>query len=147
MTPPDLPEWATPAAASRAATSARNRSVAKVVVAGSVVGLLTGLFGVGGGFVIVPALTLALGLNMPKAIGTSLVVIVGNAVVALGFRGLGAVDWGVAIGFTSTMLVGSLAGSVVAHRLPVDKTLKAFAGLLVAVALANGAAAGWAIWG
>lgn len=143
----DLPEWATPAAASRAATSARNRSVAKVVVAGSVVGLLTGLFGVGGGFVIVPALTLALGLNMPKAIGTSLVVIVGNAVVALGFRGLGAVDWGVAIGFTSTMLVGSLAGSVVAHRLPVDKTLKAFAGLLVAVALANGAAAGWAIWG
>jgi len=140
-----LPGWADPAVIER--NHDADRRLAKVVVAGSVVGLLTGLFGVGGGFVIVPALTLALGLNMPKAIGTSLVIIVGNALVALGFRGLGAVDWGVAVGFTSTMLVGSLAGSTLAPRLPVDKTLKAFAGLLLAVAVANGIAAGWAIWG
>lgn len=140
---PTLPAWATPEARPR--LDAR-RTVAKVVIAGSVVGLLTGLFGVGGGFVIIPALTLALGLNMPKAIGTSLVIIFGNALVALGFRGVGSVDWTVAVGFTATMLVGSLVGSGFADRLPVERTLKSFAGLLVAVALANGVAAGWAIW-
>ena len=114
---------------------------AKVLAAGTVVGFLTGLFGVGGGFVIVPALTLALGLSMPYAIGTSLVVIVGNAVVALGFRGVDAVDWDLAIPFTATMLVGSLTGALVAHRLPAQRSLQAFATLLVLVAIGNAAAA------
>ena len=119
----------------------RRRPVGKVLAAGSVVGFLTGLFGVGGGFVIVPALTLALGLSLPAAIGTSLVVIVGNATVALGFRGLDAVDWGLAAPFTATMLVGSFAGSLIAHRLPVQRSLQAFAVLLVLVAIGNGVAA------
>ena len=122
-------------------------AVARVVLAGTAVGFMTGLFGVGGGFVIVPALTLALGLNMPQAIGTSLVVIVGNALVALGFRGVDAVDWGLALPFTATMVAGSLAGSLVAHRLPPKQSLQAFATLLVLVAIGNGLAAGYAIWG
>ena len=117
------------------------------IVAGTAVGFLTGLFGVGGGFVIVPALTLALGLNMPQAIGTSLVVIVGNALVALGFRGVDAVDWGLALPFTATMVIGSLVGSLVAHRLPPKQSLQAFATLLVVVAVGNGLAAAYAIWG
>ncbi|MGB3054792.1 MAG: sulfite exporter TauE/SafE family protein [Acidimicrobiales bacterium] len=121
-------------------------AAARVVLAGTAVGFMTGLFGVGGGFVIVPALTLALGLNMPQAIGTSLVVIVGNALVALGFRGIDAVDWAVALPFTATMVVGSLAGSLVAHRLPPRQSLTAFATLLVLVAVANAAAAAHAIW-
>jgi uncharacterized membrane protein YfcA len=116
-------------------------AVAKVLAAGTVVGFMTGLFGVGGGFVIVPALTLALGLSMPYAIGTSLVVIVGNAAVTLGFRGVDAVDWGLAIPFTATMLVGSLTGALVAHRLPAQRSLQAFATLLVLVAIGNAAAA------
>jgi uncharacterized membrane protein YfcA len=116
-------------------------AVAKVLAAGTVVGFMTGLFGVGGGFVIVPALTLALGLSMPYAIGTSLVVIVGNAAVTLGFRGVDAVDWGLAVPFTATMLVGSLTGALVAHRLPAQRSLQAFATLLVLVALGNAAAA------
>lgn len=123
------------------------RGALRVVAAGSAVGFLTGLFGVGGGFVIVPALTLALGLSMPAAIGTSLVVIVGNAAVALGFRGLGAVEWDLAVPFTATMLVGSLAGSLVASRLPAERSLQAFAGLLVLVALGNGAVAAAALLG
>lgn len=123
------------------------RSVGRVLLAGATVGLLTGLFGVGGGFVIVPALTLALGLSMPVAIGTSLVVIVGNALVALGFRGLDAVDWGVAIPFTATMLVGSVLGSLVADRLPPKASLRGFALLLVVVAVGNGIAAGAALVG
>ena len=55
--------------------------VVKVAVAGTIVGLLTGFFGVGGGFVIVPALVLALGFTMPEAVGTSLLVIAINSLV------------------------------------------------------------------
>ncbi len=117
----------------------------RVLAAGSVVGFLTGLFGVGGGFVIVPALALALGLALPTAIGTSLVVIAGNAAIALTFRGLGSVDWGIAVPFTITMLVGSTIGAMVAHRLPPMRSLQAFATLLVAVAIGNGIAAAAAL--
>ena len=130
-----------------ATTSAvrRARAVLPVVAAGTVVGFLTGLFGVGGGFVIVPALTLALGMTMPAAIATSLVVIVGNASVSLGFRGVDAVDWSLAAPFTLTMLIGSLAGSLNSHRLPAERALQAFAVLLVLVALGTGGAAAYAL--
>ena len=128
-----------------ATMAGRARAVVPVVIAGTVVGFLTGLFGVGGGFVIVPALTLALGLNMSAAIATSLVVIVGNATVSLGFRGLGAVDWSLAVPFTATMLIGSLAGSLNSHRLPAERALQAFAVLLVLVALGTGGAAAYAL--
>jgi uncharacterized membrane protein YfcA len=117
----------------------------KVLVAATLVGLLTGLFGVGGGFVIVPALTLALGMRLPTAIGTSLAIIVGNSAVALAFRGVDAVDWGTAAPFAGTMLVGSALGAAYSTRLPAERTLQAFAGLLAAVAVANGIAAAWAI--
>jgi uncharacterized membrane protein YfcA len=147
-----LPAWAEPRIeptppAARRAIALDPTVVAKVLIAGLVVGFLTGLFGVGGGFVIVPALTLALGLNMREAIGTSLVVIVGNGLVALAFRGAGAVDWHIALPFTATMLVGSFLGSRFGAKLPPRLSLNAFAGLLVAVALATGLAAAAAMWG
>lgn len=113
------------------------RRAAAVLVAGTVVGFLTGLFGVGGGFVVVPALTLALHLTMPEAVGTSLAVVLGNAAVALAIRGLGAVEWAVALPFTAAMLAGSVAGAALGHRLPAERSLHAFAGLLVAVAVVN----------
>jgi uncharacterized membrane protein YfcA len=123
------------------------RRALRVVAAGTAVGFLTGAFGVGGGFVVVPVLTLVLGLSMPVAIGTSLAVVAGNAAVVLAIRGIGAVDWDVAVPFTATMLVGSLVGGLVAHRLPARRSLHAFAALLVAVAVANGAAAAFALVG
>ncbi|MCB0962845.1 MAG: sulfite exporter TauE/SafE family protein [Acidimicrobiales bacterium] len=143
---------ATVATATRATVAERvraldARSVVEVVAAGTLVGFLTGLFGVGGGFVIVPALTLVLGMSMPVAIGTSLAIIVANALVALGFRGMGAVDWDVALPFTITMLIGSAVGSAVADKLPPKKSLVAFAALLLAVAVANGVAAAAALIG
>lgn len=143
---------ATVATATRATVAERvraldARSVVEVVAAGTLVGFLTGLFGVGGGFVIVPALTLVLGMSMPVAIGTSLAIIVANALVALGFRGMGAVDWDVALPFTITMLIGSAVGSAVADKLPPKKSLVAFASLLLAVAVANGVAAAAALLG
>ena len=126
-------------------TNLTTRQLLIATAAGTVVGFLTGLFGVGGGFVIVPALTLALGFNMPQAVGTSLLVITINALVALTARGgPGAVDWSVALPFTIAALGGVAAGVRAADRLPARRLLRWFAALLVAVALFTGvqAAAG-----
>ena len=62
------------------------RRVLKIIAAATGVGLLTGFFGVGGGFVIVPALVLVLGFDMPAAVGTSLLVIAINSAAALAAR-------------------------------------------------------------
>ena len=71
------------------------RGGVKIVAAATAVGLLTGFFGVGGGFVIVPALVLALGFEMPAAVGTSLLVIAINSAASLAARFGGHVhlDW------------------------------------------------------
>lgn len=107
-----------------------------IVAAGTGVGFLTGLFGVGGGFVIVPALTLILGLTMPVAIGTSLLVIAINSAVALASRiATTTIDWAVTIPFTISAVVGVLVGGRLAGRLDPQKSLRWFAALLVAVAL------------
>lgn len=107
-----------------------------VAAAGTGIGFLTGLFGVGGGFVIVPALTLLLHLNMPTAIGTSLLVIGVNSAVALAARAATAtIDWGVTLPFAVAAIAGVLAGGKVADRLDPRRSLRWFAGLLVAVAV------------
>jgi uncharacterized membrane protein YfcA len=120
-----------------APTARRSARVLAVAAAGAVVGVLTGLFGVGGGFVIVPALTLALGLAMPEAIATSLLIVAANAVIALVVRGAGAVDWPTAIALTLPMLAGSLVGVRVGRRAEPNIARMTFAGLLILVALLN----------
>lgn len=113
--------------------------VAKIVGAGTAVGFLTGLFGVGGGFVIVPALVLVLGFPMPAAVGTSLLVIAVNTAVALAARaGAGPIDWGTTLVFTAAATAGVGAGKRVADRLEPKSMQRAFAALLVAVALYTG---------
>jgi uncharacterized membrane protein YfcA len=110
------------------------RTVVTIVLAGTAVGFLTGLFGVGGGFVIVPVLTLGLKLPMPKAIGTSLVVIVINSVVALSDRlATTSIDWAVTIPFSVAAIAGVLTGSKIADRLDAKRSLRWFAVLLVMV--------------
>lgn len=108
-----------------------------VVLAASVVGLLTGFFGVGGGFVIVPALTLALGFSMPVAIGTSLLVIAINSATALAARlGSGVdLDWALLATFTAAAIAGSLLGSRITSRVDPRRLTFAFVALLVAVAV------------
>ena len=111
-------------------------TVVKVLVAGSAVGLMTGFFGVGGGFVIVPALVLALRFPMPEAVGTSLVVIAINSLVALAARlGSGHLDWTVAVPFVVSGAVGVLVGSRLADRVDPSRLVGWFAALLVAVAV------------
>jgi uncharacterized membrane protein YfcA len=111
-------------------------TVLKVATAGSVVGLLTGFFGVGGGFVIVPALVLALGFSMPDAVGTSLLVIAINAVIALTtrFHG-GAIEWGTVIPFTVASVIGVAIGSRLASTRDARSLQRWFIVLLVMVAI------------
>jgi uncharacterized protein len=111
-------------------------TIVRVALIGTAVGFLTGLFGVGGGFVIVPALTLVLGFNMPQAVGTSLLVIVLNAATTLAVRlGTTGVEWSVAVPFTVAALAGVLAGSRVADRMDARVLVRWFAGALVALSL------------
>ena len=123
------------------------RHVLKIVAAGTVVGFLTGLFGVGGGFVIVPALVLVLEFPMPIAVGTSLLVIAINTAVALAARaGSGTIDWETTVVFTVAATAGVGAGTRVADRLNPDSMRRWFAALLVGVAIYTGARAALAIW-
>jgi uncharacterized membrane protein YfcA len=134
------------------ATLARARidpnTVLTVLVAGTAVGFLTGLFGVGGGFVIVPALALGLGLPMPQAIGTSLLVIAINSAVALTTRlATTTIDWNITVPFAVAAIAGVLSGGRVADRLDSERSLRWFAGLLVAVAIYTAIRAGSALAG
>ena len=108
----------------------------KIVAAATGVGLLTGFFGVGGGFVIVPALVLTLGFEMPAAVGTSLLVIAINSAAALAVRlgGHVSLDWPLLGVFTVTALAGVLAGNRVASRVDASRLTTAFTVLLIAVA-------------
>lgn len=122
------------------------RTVLVVLLAGTAVGFLTGLFGVGGGFVIVPALALGLKLPMPQAIGTSLLVIAINSGVALTTRlATTTIDWHITLPFTIAAIAGVLSGGKVANHLDPERSLRWFAGLLVAVAAYTAIRAGTAL--
>ena len=118
----------------------------KVIVAGTVVGLLTGFFGVGGGFVIVPALVLALGFTMSEAVGTSLLVITINSAVALSTRlQAGSIEWRTVIPFTIASLIGVVVGSRLAGKHDSSSLQRWFVGLLVVVAVYTAVRSGLAL--
>jgi uncharacterized protein len=101
--------------------------VAKVIVEGVVVGLVTGIVGAGGGFLVVPALVLLGGLRMEQAVGTSLVVIAMKSFA--GFAGhLGHVqlDWPLTLAVTAAAVAGSFAGGALAGRVPPAALRKGF---------------------
>ncbi len=124
------------------AESARRVTVAtsaKVLLAGTVVGFMTGFFGVGGGFVIVPALVLSLGFTMPEAAGTSLLVIAVNSAVALFMkRQTAEFDWGLIIPFTVAAMIGVQIGARMSGRVDPRRLTDGFVVLLVLVALYTG---------
>jgi uncharacterized protein len=103
---------------------------------GLFVGLLTGFFGVGGGFVIVPALVLTLGLPMRLAIGTSLAIIALTSASALAAHLVsGPIDWSIAIAFAAAAVAGALVGRRLGERLDQRRLRSLFAVLLLGVAL------------
>jgi len=136
-----------PAAPISTTVRANPRTIAKVLTAGSCVGLLTGFFGVGGGFVIVPALVLALGFTMPEAVGTSLLVITINSAVALATRlHGGAIEWGTVIPFTVASLIGVVIGGRLAGSRNSTSLQKWFVGLLFAVAAYTAVKSAITLW-
>jgi uncharacterized membrane protein YfcA len=118
----------------------------ELVAAGTAVGFLTGLFGVGGGFVIVPALALVLRYSMPQAIGTSLVVIAVNTAMAFTARLGGTIDWATTVPFAVAAMVGVGTGTRIADRIAPQAMQRSFAALLVALALYTGGRAAAGIW-
>ncbi len=115
----------------------------KVLVAATAVGLLTGFLGVGGGFLVVPALLVALALPMEYAVGTSLVVITLTSAGALAVRaGVGvAPDWGLVIVLALASAVGGFLGARIAARTDTGRLSVAFTVLVLAVAIYTAARA------
>ncbi|SCF11359.1 hypothetical protein GA0070558_12935 [Micromonospora haikouensis] len=106
--------------------------VPRVILDGVVVGLVTGLVGAGGGFLVVPALALLGGLPMPVAVGTSLVVIAMKSFAGLaGYLSTVSIDWGLAAAVTAAAVVGSLAGGRLAGRVPEAVLRRAFGWFVV----------------
>lgn len=99
-------------------------------------GVLTGFFGVGGGFLIVPALTLGLRLPIRIAIGTSLAVITMNALAGVaGYLGGGIIDWPLTLLVSLGAVGGALVGSRLAASAPERKLRRGFAGLVAVIAI------------
>ena len=113
----------------------RRRPWWQVALLAAGVGLLTGFFGVGGGFLAVPALVLALGLPLERATATALVVIVVNAMVALAARGGDGVDLAATAWTGVGAVVGGAGGALAAHRVPTTALRRAFGLLLVVTAV------------
>ena len=111
------------------------RCLPRTLAGGLVVGFLTGLLGVGGGFLIIPVLVLALGLPMPTAIGTSLVVVAINS--AAGFAahaGEATVDVPVTLAFTGAAVVAAMVTGRVGAHIHTDRLRRWFAWLVLTVA-------------
>jgi hypothetical protein len=109
--------------------------VGRVLLDGVVVGLVTGIVGAGGGFLVVPALTLLGGLSMPVAVGTSLLVIAMKS--AAGFAGYlssVSIDWGLAAMITLAAVAGSLVGGRLASKVHPDVLRRAFGWFVLAMA-------------
>lgn len=115
----------------------------KVLLTATVVGLLTGFLGVGGGFLVVPALLLALALPMEYAAGTSLVVITITSAAALAVRaGAGtSPDWWLVVTLTAASGVAAVVGARLADRLDTDRLQGAFTVLVLGVAVYTAAQA------
>jgi len=108
-----------------------------VAGAGLVVGAMTGFFGVGGGFMIVPVLVLALGLAFRRAVATSLVIIslTGCAALASHLATGATPDFGVTASLAASTMVGALLGTAVADRLPQQALARGFAIIVALLAV------------
>ena len=108
----------------------------RAVALGVVAGIVGGLFGVGGGVIVVPGLVLWLGFDQHRASGTSVATIIASAGAALlTFAGDGSVDWGAAAIITIGAVGGAAIGTRILHRIPATTLRRAFAVLLMVAAV------------
>lgn len=99
---------------------------------GAGVGFMTGFLGVGGGFLIVPALNILGNLKLRLAIGTSLFVIgINSAAGILGYWGKVSFDWPIVLVFAGVASLTSYLGGSVSRKLPVEKLKMGFSGIIL----------------
>ncbi|MGE0864497.1 MAG: sulfite exporter TauE/SafE family protein [Vicinamibacterales bacterium] len=111
---------------------AERRSMPRLLLLGVPLGMLTGLIGVGGGFLIVPALVLVAHLPMREAAGASLVVMAMAAMSGLaGYLGQTPLALSFIVPFALLAALGTLAGGMAAHHLPHRRLQQVFAATLV----------------
>lgn len=105
-----------------------------LVVVATITGFATGLFGVGGGFMVVPALVLVMNTRMREAVGTSLLImVIASLVGILGRFPIGpGIDFGMLGLFVGGSIVGGLIGSVYSRKLP-PRALSGIFSVLVAL--------------
>jgi uncharacterized membrane protein YfcA len=115
----------------------KSLNIPLIILEGIVVGLITGLVGAGGGFLIVPALVLLVGLSMKKAVATSLLIIALKSLI--GFTGdLSSgltFDWPFLLTFTSFAIVGMLLGLIATKKIDSSKLKKLFGYFILAMAV------------
>lgn len=105
----------------------KNVSVIQLVFHGVLTGFLTGLVGVGGGFLIIPVLVLVCKIPMKKAVGSSLIIILLNSVIGLvSAKNLASFDYSLLVKITSFSVVGIVIGSYLATKIDGNKLKKGF---------------------
>lgn len=108
--------------------------IAKILAVGLGVGMLTGLIGIGGGFLIVPALVVLAHVPMKQAVGTSLLVIAMNSASGLaGYAGTVVIPWGFVAAFTGVAICGILAGTYLVRFVPAAALKRGFGVFLLLV--------------
>lgn len=114
-------------------------SIVRCLFVGFAVGLLSGFLGIGGGFLIVPALVLYAGLDSRTAVGTSLAVIALNSTTGVaGQLRVATIDWPLLAGFLAFALIGMMMGAIAASRLAEARLRRLFATTVLVLAIAVG---------
>ena len=100
----------------------------RIALQGALVGLVTGFVGAGGGFLIVPALVVLIGLEMKIAVGTSLAIIAVNSLTGFlgSLSGGVSIDWNILFAVTGCALLGMLLGNLLARKIESEKLKPAF---------------------
>lgn len=106
-----------------------------LIIQGIGIGVLTGLIGAGGGFLIIPALVLILGLDMRNAIGTSLCIIMVNSLsgFASSVRHVN-IDWMILLSFTAISIIGIIVGHQLSKKIKSNQLKPAFGWFLIIIA-------------
>lgn len=103
---------------------------------GAAVGVLTGLVGAGGGFMVVPALVLLAGLDMRRAVGTSLLIIVAKSFAGLlGHSSYAPLDWSLGLTVAGAAAVGALAGGLLSYKITGQRLRRGFAAVVAGTAV------------
>jgi uncharacterized membrane protein YfcA len=107
-----------------------------IALEGGVVGVLTGIVGAGGGFLIIPALVLLAKLPMKMAVGSSLLIIATKSLIGfLGDLGTQEIEWSFLLLFTSLAVIGIFIGTWLSKYIPGNKLKKGFGWFVVVMAI------------